>query len=66
MQEIAPMILLKSKVKFVPSSLKYDPMIKNNVDHYKTLILEQNAYLTNYADFCIGGVSEEMLEVNVS
>jgi hypothetical protein len=51
MQEIAPMILLKSKVKFVPATLKYDPMIKNNVDNYKTLIREQNSYLINYADF---------------
>ena len=51
MQEIAPMILFKSEVKFVPATLKYDPMIKNNIDHYKTFIKEQNAYLTNYADF---------------
>eukprot|EP00957_Ditylum_brightwellii_P139901 10660956-Ditylum_brightwellii.AAC.1 len=31
MQEIVPMISLKSKVKFVLASLKYDPMIKNNI-----------------------------------
>jgi hypothetical protein len=30
------------------------------------LIREQNAYLTNYADFRIGGVSEAMLNVEVS
>ena len=51
MQEIAPIILIKSEVKFVMATLKYDPMIKNNVDHYKTLKREQNAYLTKYADF---------------
>eukprot|EP00957_Ditylum_brightwellii_P047741 3626929-Ditylum_brightwellii.AAC.1 len=60
------MISLKSEVKFVPSSLKYNPMIKNNVEHYKTLIREQNAYLTNYADFRVGGVSKAMLNVDVS
>ena len=66
MQEIAPMISLKSEVKFVLASLKYDPMIKNNVEHYKTLIREQNTYLTNYVDFRIGGVSKAMLNVDVS
>ena len=30
------------------------------------LIREQNAYLTNYADFRIGGVSEAMLNAKVS
>ena len=30
------------------------------------LIREQNAYLTNYADFQIGGMSEAMLNVEVS
>eukprot|EP00957_Ditylum_brightwellii_P105686 8059318-Ditylum_brightwellii.AAC.1 len=64
MQEIAPMISLKSEVKFVLSLLKYNQMIKNNVEHNKMLIREQNAYLTKYADFCIGGVSEAMLDVN--
>eukprot|EP00957_Ditylum_brightwellii_P119826 9142696-Ditylum_brightwellii.AAC.1 len=53
-------------VKFVLASLKYDPMIKNNVDHYKTLIRGQNAHLTNYADFRIGGISEAMLNVEVN
>eukprot|EP00957_Ditylum_brightwellii_P174198 13261846-Ditylum_brightwellii.AAC.1 len=66
MQEIAPMISLKSKVKYVLAALKYDHMIKNNVDHYKTLIREQNASLTNYADCRIGGISEVMLNVKVS
>eukprot|EP00957_Ditylum_brightwellii_P184692 14067192-Ditylum_brightwellii.AAC.1 len=66
MQEIAPMISLKSEVKCIPSSLKYNPMIKNNVKHYKTLIREQNTYLTNHVDFRIGGVSEAMLNVDVS
>eukprot|EP00957_Ditylum_brightwellii_P086398 6573820-Ditylum_brightwellii.AAC.1 len=65
-QEIAPTVSLKSKVKFVLVLLEYDPMIKNNVDHYKTLIREQNAYLTNYADFRIEGVSKAMLTVDVS
>eukprot|EP00957_Ditylum_brightwellii_P150590 11466796-Ditylum_brightwellii.AAC.1 len=60
------MISLKIKVKFVPASLKYDPMIKNNVKHHKTPIREQNAHLTNYVDFRIGGVSKAMLNVKVS
>ena len=51
MQEIAPLILLKSKVKFVLVTLKYDPMIKKNVDHYKTLLRRKNVYLINYTDF---------------
>eukprot|EP00957_Ditylum_brightwellii_P014216 1071022-Ditylum_brightwellii.AAC.1 len=65
-QEIAPMISLKSKAKYVPTGLKYDPMMKSNLEHYKTLIREQNAYFTNYADFRIGGVSEAMLDVDIS
>eukprot|EP00957_Ditylum_brightwellii_P092916 7074873-Ditylum_brightwellii.AAC.1 len=66
LHETALMIATKSKVKFVPLQLKFDYMIKNNVEHYKMLICEQNAYLTNYADFCIGGISKEMLEVSIS
>eukprot|EP00957_Ditylum_brightwellii_P101485 7733641-Ditylum_brightwellii.AAC.1 len=41
-------------------------MIKNNIEHYKALIREQNTYLTNYTDFRIGGVSEAMLNIDVS
>ena len=36
------------------------------MEHYKTLIREQNAYLTNHADFQIGSISEAMLNVEVS
>eukprot|EP00957_Ditylum_brightwellii_P089492 6814689-Ditylum_brightwellii.AAC.1 len=64
MLEIVPMISPKSVVKFIRLSLKYDPMIKNNIKHYKTLIWEQNIYPTNYADFRIGGVSKAMLNVD--
>eukprot|EP00957_Ditylum_brightwellii_P028583 2159937-Ditylum_brightwellii.AAC.1 len=66
LHKTAMMIATKSKIKFVPLELKFDYMIKNNVEHYKTLVREQNAYLTNCADFCVGGISEEILEVIVS
>eukprot|EP00957_Ditylum_brightwellii_P029048 2194646-Ditylum_brightwellii.AAC.1 len=36
------------------------------MEHYKTLIREQNAYLTKYADFWIGSISEAMLNVEVN
>eukprot|EP00957_Ditylum_brightwellii_P160266 12201132-Ditylum_brightwellii.AAC.1 len=62
----ASMIATKSEVKFVPLRLKFDYMIKNNIEDYKTLVREQNAYLTKYAEFCVGGISEEMLEMTIS
>eukprot|EP00957_Ditylum_brightwellii_P182267 13886017-Ditylum_brightwellii.AAC.1 len=66
LHETASMIVTKSKVKFVPLGLKFDYMIKNSIEHYKMLIREQNAYLTNYADFCVGRISAEMLEMITS
>eukprot|EP00957_Ditylum_brightwellii_P209697 15362823-Ditylum_brightwellii.AAC.1 len=41
-------------------------MIKNNVTHYATLLHKQNAYLVNYTDFWIGGLSDEMLHHGIS
>eukprot|EP00957_Ditylum_brightwellii_P134819 10279035-Ditylum_brightwellii.AAC.1 len=66
LHETASMIATKSKMKFVSLELKFGYMIKNNVEHYKMLVREQNAYLTNYADFCVGCISKEMLKVSVS
>eukprot|EP00957_Ditylum_brightwellii_P192442 14651360-Ditylum_brightwellii.AAC.1 len=66
LHKTASMRATKSKVKFVILWLTSDYMIKNNVEHCKTLVRDQNAYLTNYADFHVGGISEEMLEVIVS
>eukprot|EP00957_Ditylum_brightwellii_P134712 10270104-Ditylum_brightwellii.AAC.1 len=47
-------------------SLKFDRMIKDNVVHYATPLHEQNVYLVNYTDFRIEGLSEEMLQHNIS
>eukprot|EP00957_Ditylum_brightwellii_P164817 12548410-Ditylum_brightwellii.AAC.1 len=33
----------------------------DNTEKYKDLLREQNAYLVNYADFCVGGLTEAML-----
>eukprot|EP00957_Ditylum_brightwellii_P011917 898742-Ditylum_brightwellii.AAC.1 len=41
-------------------------MIENNITHHATLLHKQNAYLVNYADFQIGGLSDEMLHYGVS
>eukprot|EP00957_Ditylum_brightwellii_P143742 10951798-Ditylum_brightwellii.AAC.1 len=35
------------------------------MEHYKMLIKEQNKFLTNYADFRIGSVSEAILDMGV-
>eukprot|EP00957_Ditylum_brightwellii_P179853 13701054-Ditylum_brightwellii.AAC.1 len=65
-QEISPLISSKTKAKFVPISLKFDMMIKDNVTHYANLIKEQNTYLGNYVNFKIDRITEEMLSHDVS
>eukprot|EP00957_Ditylum_brightwellii_P013512 1019182-Ditylum_brightwellii.AAC.1 len=50
-QDIASVIATKSMVKFVSISSKFNKMIKDNMEKYKNLMREQNAYLVNYADF---------------
>eukprot|EP00957_Ditylum_brightwellii_P040677 3078804-Ditylum_brightwellii.AAC.1 len=65
-QDIASIIGIKREVKFIPSSLKYDKMIKGNMEKYKDLLREQNAYLVNYIDFRVGGLMEAMLENDIS
>eukprot|EP00957_Ditylum_brightwellii_P104538 7965382-Ditylum_brightwellii.AAC.1 len=64
-QDIAGLIGTKSVVKFVLVSLKFDKMIKDNMEKYKNLLWEQNAYLVSYADFHVNGITEEMLEQEV-
>eukprot|EP00957_Ditylum_brightwellii_P019595 1478240-Ditylum_brightwellii.AAC.1 len=65
-EEVVEMIGNKNKIKFVPFSLKYDQTIKNNKNHYLTLLCKQNAYLVEYADFCAGGLTEKVLRVEIS
>eukprot|EP00957_Ditylum_brightwellii_P028732 2170269-Ditylum_brightwellii.AAC.1 len=36
------------------------------MEKYKNLLWEQNAYLVNYADFRVGGLTEAILEHKVS
>eukprot|EP00957_Ditylum_brightwellii_P004504 342473-Ditylum_brightwellii.AAC.1 len=50
-----------SGFKFVPANLSYDTSIHDGKQHYANLLKEQNQYLANYEDFCIGGVSNKML-----
>eukprot|EP00957_Ditylum_brightwellii_P042074 3187029-Ditylum_brightwellii.AAC.1 len=66
LQDISNIIATKSILEFIPISLKYDNMIKDNTGRYKTLLREQNAYLVNYAHFCVGGLSEAMLDFKIS
>eukprot|EP00957_Ditylum_brightwellii_P206888 15350427-Ditylum_brightwellii.AAC.1 len=65
-QDIASTIGTKSEVKFILSSLKYDKMIKDNMEKYKDLSREQNVKVLNYADLCVGGLIEAMLEHDIS
>eukprot|EP00957_Ditylum_brightwellii_P056872 4311568-Ditylum_brightwellii.AAC.1 len=60
MLQVAPHVG-HSGFKFVPANLPYDKSIHNGKHHYANLLKEQNQYLANYKDFCIGGVSDEML-----
>eukprot|EP00957_Ditylum_brightwellii_P199524 15209520-Ditylum_brightwellii.AAC.1 len=41
-------------------------MIKDNTEKNKNLLQEQTAYLVSYAHFQVGGITEEMLEQEVS
>eukprot|EP00957_Ditylum_brightwellii_P182926 13934115-Ditylum_brightwellii.AAC.1 len=50
-----------SSFKLVPASLTHDKSICNGKQHYANLLKEQNQYLVNYKDFCISGISKEML-----
>eukprot|EP00957_Ditylum_brightwellii_P003625 274400-Ditylum_brightwellii.AAC.1 len=50
-----------SGFKFELAKLPYDKSICNGKHHYANLLKEQNQNLANYKDFCIGGVSNEML-----
>eukprot|EP00957_Ditylum_brightwellii_P009247 699710-Ditylum_brightwellii.AAC.1 len=52
--DIASIIGTKSEVKFIPSSLKYDNMIKDNTEKYKDLLRDQS------------GLMEAMLEHDIS
>eukprot|EP00957_Ditylum_brightwellii_P170962 13013153-Ditylum_brightwellii.AAC.1 len=65
-QDIAKLIATKSMVKFVPTSLKYNKMIKDNTEHYENLLREQNTYLVHYTDVWIGGLTEDMLDHKVT
>eukprot|EP00957_Ditylum_brightwellii_P014900 1124000-Ditylum_brightwellii.AAC.1 len=47
--------------KFVPANLPYDKSIHDRKQHYTSLLKEPNQYLANYKDFCISGISNEMI-----
>eukprot|EP00957_Ditylum_brightwellii_P191696 14593680-Ditylum_brightwellii.AAC.1 len=61
LEDTLAMIGNKNKVTFVPLGLKYDQTIKDNATHYLNLLCEQNTHLKNYADFQVGGLTEEVL-----
>jgi len=60
------MITNKSEVKFVPLGLKYDQNIQNHLALYSSLLQEQNVYLSNYADFRIGGLMDNAIDFVIS
>eukprot|EP00957_Ditylum_brightwellii_P093797 7142240-Ditylum_brightwellii.AAC.1 len=66
MEDMVEMIGSKNKTKFVPLSLKYNQTIKDNKNHYSNLLHKQSAHLVDYADFCIKGLTEEVLRVEIS
>eukprot|EP00957_Ditylum_brightwellii_P210580 15365133-Ditylum_brightwellii.AAC.1 len=51
----------QSGFKFIPANLPYDKSICDGKQRYANLLKEQNQYLANYKDVCIGGVTNEML-----
>eukprot|EP00957_Ditylum_brightwellii_P006862 519424-Ditylum_brightwellii.AAC.1 len=65
-KKVAPMMTNESKVKFIPMGLKYDQTIQNHSTLYINLLREQNVYLPNYADFQIGGLTEETIDFIIS
>eukprot|EP00957_Ditylum_brightwellii_P134811 10278518-Ditylum_brightwellii.AAC.1 len=66
MEDVVEMIRNKNEIKFVLLSLKYDQTIKDNKNHYSNLLHKQNAYLVNYVDVCVRGLTEEVLSVEIS
>eukprot|EP00957_Ditylum_brightwellii_P153453 11678909-Ditylum_brightwellii.AAC.1 len=51
-----------SGFKFLPASLPYDKSNQNGKLQYAQLLKEQNQFVVNYKDFCIGGISEDMMD----
>eukprot|EP00957_Ditylum_brightwellii_P156844 11937825-Ditylum_brightwellii.AAC.1 len=60
------MIGNKNEVKFALLGLKYNQTIKDDATHYSNLSCNQNAYLKNYADFQVGGLTEGALGMVIS
>eukprot|EP00957_Ditylum_brightwellii_P027466 2076335-Ditylum_brightwellii.AAC.1 len=48
--------------KFILANLPYNKSIQDGKQQYAQLIKEQNQYLTNYEDFQIRDISEDMVE----
>eukprot|EP00957_Ditylum_brightwellii_P040856 3092258-Ditylum_brightwellii.AAC.1 len=51
--------------KFLLASLPYDKSIWDGKLQYAQLIKEQNQFLVNYKNFCIGGISEDMMDTTL-
>eukprot|EP00957_Ditylum_brightwellii_P143416 10926028-Ditylum_brightwellii.AAC.1 len=51
-----------SGFKFLLASLPYDKSTQDSKLQYDQLLKEQNQFLANYEDFCIGGISEDMMD----
>eukprot|EP00957_Ditylum_brightwellii_P185930 14155234-Ditylum_brightwellii.AAC.1 len=60
------MITNKSEAQFVPLGLKYDKNIPNNESLYASLLKEQNVHLTQYADFFVGGLTDNAMNHIIS
>eukprot|EP00957_Ditylum_brightwellii_P049334 3743253-Ditylum_brightwellii.AAC.1 len=53
------------RFKFLLANLPYDKSIRDGKQNYLQLLKEQNQYLSNYEDFRIGGVNEDLLDEKI-
>eukprot|EP00957_Ditylum_brightwellii_P135926 10367370-Ditylum_brightwellii.AAC.1 len=51
--------------KSVPANLLYDNSICDGRRHYAQILEEQNQYLSKYSAFRVGGISEELLDMEL-
>eukprot|EP00957_Ditylum_brightwellii_P096739 7367614-Ditylum_brightwellii.AAC.1 len=46
---------------FIPANLPYNKSVYNDRIHYENLLKEQNLYILKHNNFCIVGVSKELM-----
>ena len=51
--------------KFVPTNLPYCNFIRNGKMHFANCLKEENPHFSKYNDFCIGSISEGLMNMEV-